>query len=36
MKLLLIAVTHRAVLCREEGMRSTFTFVKPKKGVTLQ
>lgn len=36
MKLLPMAVTHRAVLCKEEGMGNTFTFVKPKKGVTLQ
>lgn len=34
-KLLLMAVTHRAVLCKEEGMGNTFTFVKPKKGITL-
>lgn len=35
-KLLLTAVTHRAVLCKEEGMGNTFTFVKPKKGIILQ
>lgn len=31
-----MAVTHRAVLCKEEGMGNTFTFGKPKKGITLE
>lgn len=35
-ELLLMAVTHRAVLCKEEGMGNTFTFGKPKKGITLE